>query len=69
MFGETVNVYKTASDINSSMLRVYNHMCLAVCTSGIVAALVASSHSVKMGGYICALGNDFCLCMGTGTFG
>ena len=43
MFGETVNVYKTASDINSSMLRVYNHMCLAVCTSGIVAALVASS--------------------------
>ena len=43
MFSDSVSVYKTADQINSAMMRVYNHMCLAVCTSGIVAALVASS--------------------------
>jgi len=43
MFGDTVSVFKTADQINSAMMRVYNHMCLAVCTSGIVAGLTASS--------------------------
>lgn len=35
--------YKTASEINNSMLRVYNNMALAVITSMVVSALVASN--------------------------
>ena len=35
--------YRTAEAVNSAMIRVYNHMLLAVITSGVVAALVASS--------------------------
>jgi FtsH-binding integral membrane protein len=36
-------VYRTADAINSAMLRVYNHMALAIATSGIVSLLVSSS--------------------------
>lgn len=36
-------VYRTASEINSAMLRVYNHMALAIATSGIVSLFVSSS--------------------------
>jgi uncharacterized protein len=39
----TVNNYKTASELNSAMGRVYNHMALALATSLIVSLLVASS--------------------------
>ena len=35
--------YRSAEAVNSAMIRVYNHMLLAVITSGVVAALVASS--------------------------
>ena len=35
--------WRTAEAINSAMLRVYNYMTLAIITSGIVSALVASS--------------------------
>ena len=35
--------YRSVEQINSAMLRVYNHMALAVATSAIVAGLVASS--------------------------
>lgn len=35
--------YKTASEINSGMIRVYNNMALAVVTSMIVSALVSSN--------------------------
>lgn len=35
--------WRTADQINSAMLRVYNHMAMAVATSAIVAGLVASS--------------------------
>lgn len=35
--------YKTASEINDSMIRVYNHMLGAVVTSGVVSYLVSSS--------------------------
>jgi FtsH-binding integral membrane protein len=35
--------YKTASEINSSMIRVYNNMALAVVTSMIVSALISSN--------------------------
>ena len=40
---DTINSYRSVSDINSAMLRVYNHMSMAVITSAIVAGLVASS--------------------------
>lgn len=43
MFYNDISTYKTADQINSAMLRVYNHMCLAVCTSAAVAGLTASS--------------------------
>ena len=36
-------VYLAASAVNSAMLRVYNHMALAVATSGIVSLLISSS--------------------------
>ena len=36
-------VYRAADAINSAMLRVYNHMALAIATSGIVSLLVSSS--------------------------
>jgi len=35
--------YRTADQVNSAMLRVYNHMLLAIVTSAVVAGLVASS--------------------------
>jgi FtsH-binding integral membrane protein len=35
--------YRSVEQINSAMLRVYNHMAMAVATSAIVAGLVASS--------------------------
>jgi FtsH-binding integral membrane protein len=35
--------YRTAGEVNSAMLRVYNHMLLAIVTSAVVAGLVASS--------------------------
>jgi hypothetical protein len=37
------SVYRAADAINSAMLRVYNHMALAIATSGIVSLLVSSS--------------------------
>lgn len=39
----TTAVYRTADAINSAMLRVYNHMALAIATSGIVSLAVSSS--------------------------
>ena len=36
-------VYRAADAINSAMLRVYNHMALAIATSGIVSLLVSLS--------------------------
>ena len=42
---DTINSYRSVSDINSAMLRVYNHMSFAVITSAIVAGLVASSEA------------------------
>ena len=36
-------VYRAADAINSAMLRVYNHMALAIATSGVVSLLVSSS--------------------------
>jgi FtsH-binding integral membrane protein len=36
-------VYRAADAVNSAMLRVYNHMALAIATSGIVSLLVSSS--------------------------
>jgi uncharacterized protein len=39
----TTAVYRTADAINSAMLRVYNHMAMAIATSGIVSLLVSSS--------------------------
>lgn len=41
----TLNSYRTVDQINSAMLRVYNHMTLAVLTSAVVAGLVASSEA------------------------
>jgi len=35
--------YRTADQVNSAMLRVYNHMLMAIVTSAVVAGLVASS--------------------------
>ncbi len=35
--------YRTASEVNSAMLRVYNHMLLAIVTSGVIAGLIAAS--------------------------
>ena len=35
--------YRTANEVNSAMLRVYNHMLMAIVTSAVVAGLVASS--------------------------
>lgn len=40
---ETPVTYRSAAEVNSAMLRVYNHMALAVVTSMVVAMLVASS--------------------------
>lgn len=40
--------YRTASELNSAMVRVYNHMALATATSFIVSLLVSSS-TVLMG--------------------
>lgn len=40
---ETPAIYRSASDVNDSMLRVYNHMALAVVTSMIISFLVSSS--------------------------
>jgi len=42
-YNDSIGTYKTAEQINSAMMRVYNHMCLAVCTSAAVAGLTASS--------------------------
>ena len=39
----TTAIYRTAEAINSAMLRVYNHMALAIATSGIVSVAVSSS--------------------------
>jgi len=39
----TSAIYRTADAINSAMLRVYNHMALAIATSGIVSLAVSSS--------------------------
>ena len=35
--------YRTAEQVNSAMLRVYNHMFMAIVTSAVVAGLIASS--------------------------
>jgi len=45
MFEATVpeTSYRTAEQVNSAMLRVYNHMLMAIVTSAVVAGLVASS--------------------------
>lgn len=43
MFINTSLGYKTASEINSSMLKVYNHMTLAVIVSMVVSYLVGTS--------------------------
>mgnify|MGYP003339757254 CR=1 FL=1 len=45
MYGSTAvtESWRSAEQINSAMLRVYNHMALAVAVSAIVAGLVASS--------------------------
>jgi FtsH-binding integral membrane protein len=40
---ETAVIYRTASEVNNAMLRVYNHMFLAVATSLIVSMLISSS--------------------------
>lgn len=42
----TAVTWRSADQINSAMLRVYNHMALAVATSAIVAGLIASSPAV-----------------------
>ena len=45
MFEATIpeTSYRTADQVNSAMLRVYNHMLMAIVTSAVVAGLVASS--------------------------
>ena len=45
MFEATIQEtsYRTADQVNSAMLRVYNHMLMAIVTSAVVAGLVASS--------------------------
>jgi FtsH-binding integral membrane protein len=43
---ETAFTYRTASDINSAMLRVYNYMMMAILTSGLVAGMVASDQAL-----------------------
>ena len=45
MFEATIQEtsYRTANEVNSAMLRVYNHMLMAIVTSAVVAGLVASS--------------------------
>jgi FtsH-binding integral membrane protein len=43
MFINTSLGYKTASEINSSMLKVYNHMTLAIIVSMVVSFLVSTS--------------------------
>lgn len=46
MFGTDVNYsYRNIDQINSAMLRVYNHMSIAVLVSAVVAGLVASSQA------------------------
>lgn len=39
-------IYRSASDINDAMIRVYNHMFLAVVTSGIVSYFVGNTASL-----------------------
>ena len=41
MFATTT--YRSVSEINDAMLRVYNNMFLAIVTSGVVAFLISSS--------------------------
>jgi len=41
MFATTT--YRSVSEVNDAMLRVYNHMFMAIVTSGVVAFLVSSS--------------------------
>ena len=36
-------LWRSASEVNESMVRVYNHMFLAILTSGVVSYLVSSS--------------------------
>ena len=40
---DNTSLYRSASEVNSAMLRVYNHMALAVVTSMIMGLLVSSS--------------------------
>lgn len=42
----TSQIYRTASDVNSAMLRVYNHMFFAVLTSMLVSYYVGTSHAL-----------------------
>lgn len=43
MYENTASIYRSASDINNAMLRVYNNMFLAVIISMVTSALVSSS--------------------------
>ena len=43
---ETAFTYRTAGEINSAMLRVYNYMMMAILTSGLVAGMVASDQEL-----------------------
>lgn len=43
MYDTATSIYRSASDINSAMLRVYNNMFLAVIVSMVTSALVSSS--------------------------
>jgi len=43
MYENTASIYRSASDINNAMLRVYNNMFLAVVISMVTSALVSSS--------------------------
>ena len=46
MFGtEVIGSYRSIDQINSAMLRVYNHMTIAVLVSALVAGLVAGSEA------------------------
>jgi FtsH-binding integral membrane protein len=37
-------LWRTASEVNEAMVRVYNHMFMAIVTSGLVSYLISSSH-------------------------
>lgn len=43
MTSDEVRIYRSASEVNNAMLRVYNHMALAVITSMLVSFLVSLS--------------------------